>query len=195
MASFLKNSRPYGLISALLLLTASLFSQEKPAKPFPTDQELKALAGKYVKSPIKRVVKANGDVFLQRNMSEYLHANLNKVEEQPGTADHGHDHKDAQLEEFLNRPHPSVATLNIYFLAAAKTYKVPVDLLKAIGQVQSNWAQVGESMYGSWGIMGIIENKRVKQISLAAKLLKGPVPVYPGVPPEHVIATLPVLPP
>ncbi|MGV3509278.1 MAG: N-acetylmuramoyl-L-alanine amidase, partial [Sphingobacteriaceae bacterium] len=68
-------------------------------------------------------------------------------------------------------PHPSVKTLHKYFNEASKEFKVPVELLMAIGQVQSNWTQVGESMYGSWGIMGLIENQFVQQITEAAGIL------------------------
>jgi hypothetical protein len=75
------------------------------------------------------------------------------------------------MEEFLNVPHPSVETTRKYFSNAAKEFNVPVEILMATAQVQSNWAQISESLYGSWGVMGIIENNSVKQISLAATII------------------------
>jgi uncharacterized lipoprotein YddW (UPF0748 family) len=106
-------------------------------------------------------------------MTEYLQSKVFKAPEVlPSEKDHGHDHKDAMLLTFLNRAHPTVATMDKYFKEAATEFMVPVGILKASAQVQSNWAQVSESIYGSWGIMGLIENKFVQQISVAASLLK-----------------------
>ena len=158
----------------LLLLFCAIgsFAQQQKTKPFPSDADLLALANKYVHTPIKKIVQPNGDVYLQRNLSSYLHANVTVVNEQPGTADKGHQHNDVLLEEFLNRPQPSVTTLKKYFSEAANEFKVPEEILMATAQVQSNWAQVSESMYGSWGVMGIIENDFTQQISLASSLLK-----------------------
>ncbi len=160
-------------ISFLLLFSAMIaIAQKQPSKPFPADAELMDLVKKYVQTPVKKIVQPNGDVFLQRNLSGYLHANVTSVNEEPGTADKGHQHNDVLLEAFLNRPQPSVATLKKYFSEAANEFKVPVEILMATAQVQSNWAQVSESMYGSWGVMGIIENNFTQQISLGASLLK-----------------------
>ena len=172
MKKYLRVTFCKNLILFPLLAVTFAFGQQKKFQPFRSDAELIALANKYVHTPIKKIVQLNGDVFLQRNVSDYLHANVIKAEEQPGEKDYGHDHKDAMLEEFFNRPHPSVATLNKYFNEAAAEFKVPVEILMAAGQVQSNWAQASESMYGSWGVMGIIENPFIQQISIAASLLK-----------------------
>lgn len=156
--------------ACLYLLLAKAYGQQKP---FPSDSALRALANKYVHTPIKRTVADNGDVFLQRDMTAYLQANLTKAPAvAPAELDHGHDHHDAMLRLFLNRPHPSVATLNKYFSQAAAEWKVPVSILQAAAQVQSNWAQVSESVYGSWGVMGLIENRFIQQISRAAALLR-----------------------
>lgn len=141
-------------------------------KAFPSDSSLKRLADKYLHTPITKIIRPDGDVFLQRDMTEYLQANVIKSPKVSQTKlDHGHDHNDAMLRGFLNRPHPDVATLNKYFIEAASEFNVPVSILKASAQVQSNWAQVSESIYGSWGVMGLIENKFVQQITRAASLL------------------------
>ncbi|MEO6933616.1 MAG: peptidoglycan recognition family protein, partial [Chitinophagaceae bacterium] len=156
----------------LLLLFSASFNPLQAQNTRNSDSSLVELVKKYLHTPVKRTVNRNGDVFLQRDMNEYLSSKLEKTPEPARTEqDYGHDHKDAMLHTFLNRPHPSVATLNRYFNDAAKEFGVPVSLLKADAQVQSNWAQVSESMYGSWGVMGLIENSFVQQISKAAKLL------------------------
>ncbi len=139
------------------------------------DNELMSLVNKYIHSRVVKTVSANGDVFLQRDLHQYLQATVHSAPPVSSTQkDHGHDHKDEMLREFLNRPQPSVATMNKYFNDAAAEFKVPVAILKAVAQVQSNWAQVSESMYGSWGVTGIIENQFVQQITKAASLINVP---------------------
>ena len=167
------------LLTFLTLLFLSLLStlnaQEVPGKALPTDEYLRSLVNKHLHTPVTRTVAAGDDVFLQRDMNAYLQAGATPAPAINATeADHGHDHKDAMLRTFLNRPHPNVATMNRYFINAATEFNVPVILLKATAQVQSNWAQVSESIYGSWGVTGLIENQFVQQISQAAALLHVP---------------------
>jgi uncharacterized lipoprotein YddW (UPF0748 family) len=161
-------------IFLVLFLTSIVFTTNAQVrqKALPSDNELLSLVGKYVQTPISKTVAPNGDVFLQRDLNPYLQSKVFTAPDVPASqVDHGHDHKDAMLRDFLNRPQPSVATINKYFNDAAAEFKVPVSILKATAQVQSNWAQVSESMYGSWGVMGIIENQFVQQISKAAALI------------------------
>ncbi len=162
------------LSSFCLVITISptLFFKANGQVSQRSDAELRQLANRYVKTPVSRTQKTNGDVYLQRDMSGYLHANVFTAPNVPeSAADHGHDHKSELLLEFLNRPHPNVATINKFFNQASAEFGVPVTILKAVAQVQSNWAQVSESMYGSWGVMGIIENNFTHQVSKAATLL------------------------
>lgn len=160
------------ICSIMLLIAKSGWAQIEKPQIFPSDQSLMELAKKHVKTPLIKTTNAKGEVFLQRDFNSYLKTTLKKAPIPTNSEiDHGHDHKDAMLEEFLNLPHPSVETLRKYFSAAAKEFNVPVEILMATAQVQSNWAQVAESMYGSWGVMGIIENHSVTQISHAASLL------------------------
>lgn len=161
---------------ALLIMLCSIllpeFLSAQQQTGFKSDAELIALANKFLQSQITKTVRSNGDVYLQRDMTAYLHTNLVPAPPvDPVDEDHGHDHKDAMLRTFLNRPHPDVATMEKYFNAAAVEFNVPVGILKATAQVQSNWAQVSESMYGSWGVMGLIENPFTQQLSKAASLL------------------------
>ncbi|HXH98912.1 MAG TPA: N-acetylmuramoyl-L-alanine amidase [Sphingobacteriaceae bacterium] len=179
----------YGMLS-MLLVASSCKRQNDEASPgqepneslsqndpgtwsaTPTDQELLRLPELLIKTPVKKTVTAEGDELLQRDMTHYLNATILQKNSSTQSNDHGHDHKDAQLAVSLNRPHPSVKSLQKYFNEAAKEFNVPVELLMAIGQVQSNWTQVSESMYGSWGITGIIENQFTHQITEAAAILK-----------------------
>ena len=161
------------------LLVASCFvnlaiGQNNRSGGEPSDSALLALVNKYVHTPVSRTARSNGDVFLQRDMTAYLQSTVLAPDVPQAQRDHGHDHKDAMLVEFLNRPHPNVMTLNKYFDEAAVEFGVPAALLKATAQVQSNWAQVSESIYGSWGMMGLIENHKVHQITTAAQLLRLP---------------------
>jgi len=157
----------------LLLFTVCscvLLNAQLTKNPTPSDVDLIKLVAKHIQTPIAKITQPNGDIFLQRNFSQYLHA-MPQAPAQAGVEDHGHKHDNAQLEIFLNRPHPSVATMEKYFAAASAEFGVPVALLRSYAQLQSNWAQVSESMYGSWGVMGLVENMELQQISLAASLL------------------------
>ncbi|RYY68616.1 MAG: hypothetical protein EOO13_11830, partial [Chitinophagaceae bacterium] len=155
-------------IACLLMLSLGVSAQQN----FRTDADLMSLVNRYLHSPVSSTTKPNADVFLQRDMTAYLKATVQSAPPVPSQQmDNGHDHKSDMLLEFLNRPHPNVSTLNKYFNQAAAEFEIPVPILKAIAQVQSNWAQVSESLYGSWGVMGIIENNFTKQISQAAVLL------------------------
>jgi PKD repeat protein/N-acetyl-anhydromuramyl-L-alanine amidase AmpD len=160
------------VLTTLLLSTAifSGFAQNGLKKEAVSDAKLYALAESFIKSPIKKTTNKDGEVFLQRNMDAYLGnsfkiKNTKHREDEPGC-----NHNDQMLSEFLNRPHPSVGTMIKYFNQSAKEFNVPVEILMAVGQVQSNWAQVSTSEYGSWGVMGLIENNNTQQITLAAQL-------------------------
>ncbi|MCU0334630.1 MAG: family 10 glycosylhydrolase [Chitinophagaceae bacterium] len=155
-----------------LLLSVCAVAQPQP-KPHPTDAALRRLERQYLHTPVQQLPQPNGDVYLQRDFTAYLQEAASRQAD--GIAieddDHGHDHQGEALLAFLNRPHPSVATLQRYFAQAATEFGVPLPILQAYAQVQSNWAQVGPSMYGSWGMMGLVEQGEVKQLSEAAGLL------------------------
>lgn len=172
----MKNATKLALFGFGLCLSVfsgeSAYGQKKPLKSPQTDSELLQLADRMVTTSIKKKSNAAGDEFLQRDLTGYLKNTVFSQKDVKTGADHGHDHKEELLAEYLNRPQPSVKTMEKYFKEAAKEFKVPQELLMAIGQVQSNWVQVSESMYGSWGVMGLVENQFTKQITEAAALLK-----------------------
>lgn len=171
---FFNRRKPFmrkTLLAACCLFVFLCSTKIHAQKSFPSDASLRALVDKHLHTPVTKTTAPNGDVFLQRDVTAYLKATVQAPNVSASEKDHGHDHKDAMLREFLNRPQPSVATLYKYFEEAAREQGVPAGILKAVAQVQSNWAQVSESIYGSWGVMGLIENHRVQQISAAASLL------------------------
>jgi hypothetical protein len=164
-------------IVLVFAVSCSTIAQDKR-----TNEELIKLVDKNLSSPIKKSVNENGDVFLQRKMNDFL-SNTNRkrqaaIKKQNQSTklqgvvieyDHGgEDH--ANLADILNRPHPSVATTEKYIDAAAAEFQVPAIILKAVAQVQSNWAQTGPSFYGSYGMMGLVESDNIKQITLAESL-------------------------
>ena len=105
---------------------SNLNAQVKKGSAPPTDESLLSLVDKNIKTPVQRVVKANGDVYLQRDLNGYFHAALerNSPSDEPG-----HNHNDALLREFLNRPQPSVATYNNYFKSSRpfKDYFINIE--------------------------------------------------------------------
>lgn len=160
------------LCGILLISYQVVLAQIVKPTILPSDQSLMELVKKHVKSPVHKSVNEKGEIFLQRDLSNYLQTSLQRSATPTSTQlDHGHDHKDEMLVEFLSVPQPSVETYRKYFNDAAREFNVPVEILMATAQVQSNWAQVSESLYGSWGVMGIIENHSTTQISQAAALL------------------------
>lgn len=169
------------ILKTIVLVFAMSYSAIAQVKKR-TNEDLIKLVDKNLSSPIKKQVYGNGDVFLQRNMNDFL-SNTDRdrkaaIEKQNQSAktqgvvieyEHGDDGHE-NLAEVLNRPHPSVATTEKYLDDAAAEFRVPAIILKAAAQVQSNWAQTGASFYGSYGMMGLIESGNIKQITLAASL-------------------------
>ena len=156
----------------LFVIVQVAFAQKKES-----DEKLLKLVDNHIDTPIKEIVLENGDVFLQRDMSVFIeNATATKKYNSKNelvSSDHtneGDDHNHEALSIFLNKPNASVKTMEKYFAQAAAEFHVPIEILKAVAQVQSNWAQVPASMYGSYGVMGLIENHSVQQITLGAKL-------------------------
>jgi len=85
--------------------------------------------------------------------------------------DHGHGDDYAMWRNYLSKPHPTVGTLRTYFLQASYEFKVPVQILEAIGQVESNWTQIGPSIDRGWGIMHLVQNEYADTLGEAARLL------------------------
>ncbi|WP_396169836.1 N-acetylmuramoyl-L-alanine amidase [Flavobacterium sp.] len=164
-------------LSKILPLMLLFYTHNGMAQDKLSDEKLLKLVDKHIQSPIKESFDTNGEVFLQRDMSSVFESvtatrkyDSSKKSISIHSGDEGDDHHHDGLAEFLNSPQPSVATFEKYFAKAAQEYNVPVEILKAMAQVQSNWAQLPASFYGSYGVMGLIENDQTQQISLAAKI-------------------------
>jgi len=114
--------------------------------------------------PVK-VIRVDGDVFLQKDLTEYLNLTLG--------AD-GDDPARGILKAYFLRPHPSVATTRKYFEEASAEFGVPVSLLMAIGQVENNWTQTGPTIDQGWGVMHLVRNRYCDTLGEAARLIRVP---------------------
>lgn len=115
------------------------------------------------------VIYINGYKYLQRDFTKTLDSFYHA---DPGdTSEEAIEHR-RKLESYA-KPNPSVETLKIYFSDAAKEFQVPIYLLEAIGQVESNWTQaVGPTIDQGWGIMHLVQNTDCHTLDEAAALLK-----------------------
>lgn len=104
-------------------------------------------------------------LFLRKDLS----AELNIVASHIDHAEQAHHHE--LWAGYLNRYHPSVATVRDYMRQAASEFKVPVDLLEAIAQVENNFTQIGPSIDKGWGMMHLVQNDYCNTLGEAAQLL------------------------
>ena len=165
------------LMKAISFMVLLVISKNGYAQKIKSDSELLQVVDKHLQTPIKTIVLENGDVFLQRDQtavaetitsSKKYNSKNELISTEHGTE--GCHHDGDAIARFLNSPQPSVKTMEKYFELASSKYNVPIEILKAMGQIQSNWAQAPVSIYGSYGVMGLIESENVKQIDLASKL-------------------------
>jgi len=107
--------------------------------------------------------------------SEFRRRNLNSVVDTvtQHTNDENHGHGDDYVlwRDYLSKPHPTVNTLKTYFLQASNEFGVPVEILEAIGQIESNWTHIGPSIDKGWGIMHLVQNEYADTLNEAARLL------------------------
>jgi len=86
--------------------------------------------------------------------------------------EHHGDGEDYPLwREYLRRPHPSLQTLRHFLEQAAQEFGVPVTILEAIAQVETNWTQIGPSIDRGWGIMHLVQNHYADTLGEAATRL------------------------
>lgn len=138
------------LLIAMALMLNHAYSQEKNA--------FEALMEKKITS----VEKKNGDVLLQGTFTDVLTG---------FTKDKSADELEQKWLNTANSPHPSVKTVRRYLKKASQEFRVPYSLLNAIAKTYNNYAMIGPSEYGSWGIMGLVQNNYCDNLKLAAKLI------------------------
>ncbi len=119
-----------------------------------------------------RIISEEGDVFLKKDLSYILETVIENTDDKIFR-----DEDYYSWHKYLNSPHPSVATLEKYFESASSEFGVPVELLRAIGQVENNWTQIGPSIDRGWGIMHLVENDYCNTLARASELLKLPASV------------------
>ena len=139
------------LFLSLIFTCASLFAQD--------ESSLKKL----IELPVKREVTKNGDTYLQANFSEVFlyEKGLSK----------SNDAKNLQWINAINAPHPSVSTIKKYLNAASEEFNVPFPILDAIAKKYNNYTILGQSEFGSFGIMGLVQNNSVSTLKEAAELI------------------------
>lgn len=137
-----------------------------------------------LKMPIQKQVLKNGDIFLQADFTQIF----------TGIKDKSKIRKES-LEHFagFNAPHPNVTTVKKYLKAASKEYNVPFPILDAIAKTYNNYNMVGESEYGSTGIMGLVQNDLVNTLSEASKTSGISIDVIKTNPQEHIRAAAALL--
>jgi len=105
--------------------------------------------------------------FVQKDLSDLLHFVVHKTD-----TNHFEQCDYDKWLEYLSRQHPNTRTLNKYFEDAADEFDVPIELLKVIAYVESNWTQIGPSIDRGWGLMHLVENSYSNTLSDAAELLE-----------------------
>ena len=81
------------------------------------------------------------------------------------------DDKNLQWITAINAPHPSVSTIKKYLNEASKEFNVPFPILDAIAKKYNNYTILGQSEFGSFGIMGLVQNNTVSTLKEAAELI------------------------
>jgi N-acetyl-anhydromuramyl-L-alanine amidase AmpD len=140
------------ILSILLTIATTLVGQQNEKDSFKT----------LLEKEIETIQKSNGDLLLQGNFTDILTG---------FTQNEFHNELEEQWLEIANAPHPSVNTIRKYLKKAAKEFSVPFELLDAIAKTYNNYAMIGPSKYGSWGIMGLVQNNYCSNLTLAATLI------------------------
>lgn len=116
---------------------------------------------------VTQVIDEKGNTYRRR----HLEGVVDYVTEHTNDEHHG-DGEDYPLwREYLRRPHPSIQTLRYFFDQAAQEFGVPIAILEAIAQVETNWTQMGPSIDRGWGIMHLVQNNYADTLGEAAALL------------------------
>jgi large repetitive protein len=85
---------------------------------------------------------------------------------------HNFEQNDFELwSKYLNRSHPSIRTLQLFFQNASTEFNVPVELLHAIAYVENNWTHIGPSIDRGWGIMHLVSNNYSNTLQAASRLI------------------------
>ncbi len=108
----------------------------------------------------------DGYEYVERDLSSVLQKMSGKIDKKIHS-----DSAEYYWNYYLNRPHPSVSALKIFFKDASEEFGVPQYLLEVIAYTESNWTQIGPSIDRGWGIMHLTENNYSNTLTEAAMLL------------------------
>ena len=134
--------------------------------------------------PINKEIQKNGDVFLQADFVQIFTGQKDKSKISAASLEH--------FNEF-NAPHPSVATVKKYLKDTSIEFNVPFPILDAIAKTYNNYTMIGVSEYGSFGIMGLVDNDLVKASADASKLTGISAETIKINPREHIRAAAALL--
>lgn len=112
---------------------------------------------------------ANGDEFVQGRFDSVFAWFRDRNQ---ATSSQALSSQEATWLQMLNRPHPSIDTLRRIFQEASLEFRVPADLLMAIGRVENNWTQVGPTIDQGFGIMHLVNNNYSQTLGEAAALIQ-----------------------
>jgi hypothetical protein len=162
------------LVFTVSILAAGLARAQQPASGEKIERASLAPGVEALLDRPVFVTVRGGDTFLQRDLSDYLTLTLGPDDAVAASSESDANPNLRLLRAAFLRPHPDVATLEKYFEAASREFGVPVSLLEVIGQVESNWTQVGPSIDQGWGVMHLVQNPYCDTLAEGARLLDLP---------------------
>ena len=134
--------------------------------------------------PITKEIQKNGDVFLQGDFIQIFTGQTDKSKISAESLKHFYE---------FNAPHPSVGTIKKYLKDASIEFNVPFPILDAIAKTYNNYTMIGISEYGSFGIMGLVDNNTVNASAEASKLTGLSVEIIKTNSREHIRAAAALL--
>jgi N-acetyl-anhydromuramyl-L-alanine amidase AmpD len=155
----------------ILMLVGSAFADTQPPDTNHTSQE------EFLLLDIEKLDEVMGMTKIDENGEEltYRLRRLDDVVDQvtrhTNDDHHGHGEDYHLWREHLRKPHPTVETFKYFFAQASQEFGVPVEILEAIGHVESNWTQIGPSIDRGWGVMHLVQNNYADTLGEAATLL------------------------
>ena len=141
------------IIFGMLLFSFSLLGQEVDINK------------KLANLTIENRIDSKGDLYLKGTFDESI---IGDHQHAKGKTD---ESKSRELLNMINGFNPSVSTVRKYLKQASIEFDVPFSLLDAIAKTANNYAMIGPSQNGAYGVMALIENERSNTIKEAANLI------------------------
>jgi len=167
----------YDKFIGLILFIICLFISNSFAEIKPSEIDNHTVQEKFLLLDVEKLDKVMGMTKIENGLEltyrlRRLDELVNHVTKHTNHDHHGHSEDYALWREYLRQPHPTVETFEYFFAEAAQEFGVPVEILKAIGHVESNWTQIGPSIDRGWGVMHLVQNNYANTLGKAAALLR-----------------------